>query len=347
MTLKNRLSQLELQPDKVLFQEGDAGDALYLVVRGQVKIFTRNALGEVTVLQKLGPGAHFGEMALIDQRPRSASAMAVDEVTLLVLTRADFQSVIAQHPALALTLMQDMAARLRTTTAYVHKTNQSTATSWQAEAGSVQQQGAVFISYSRKDVAFVRQLVRGLNQSGIDAWVDWQGIPPSADWWAEIEEAITKSDTFLFVLSPDSLASPICQREIATASRHAKRFIPLLHREFDSHLALPDPLARRNWLFMRCPEELTATLPALVRAINTDLAWVHLHTLLLTRAIEWERNRRDPSYMLRGSALERAECWLAERRAGQEPQPTRLHLDYIRASQQRVAETPARLRNGL
>jgi CRP-like cAMP-binding protein len=338
MTLKNRLSHLELQPDQVLFQEGDAGDALYLVIRGRVKIFTRNALGEVTVLQQMGPGAHFGEMALIDQRPRSASVMAIDELTLLVLKREDFQSVIAQHPALALVMMQDMAAKLRDTTAYVHKTNQSTETSWQAESGSVQQQGRVFVSYSRKDVAFVRHLVQGLHQSGVAAWVDWKGIPPTADWWAEIEEAIGKTDTFLFVLSPDSLASPICQREIATASRHEKRFIPILHREFDTDLSLPEQLARRNWLFMRRPEELATTLPALVRAINTDLEWVHLHTLLLTRAIEWERNRRDPSYMLRGSALERAERWLAGRRAGQEPRPTRLHLDYIQASRQRVAE---------
>lgn len=337
VALINKLTPLQLQPDQLLFQEGDAGDALYLVVRGHVKIFTRNALDEITVLQQLGPGAHFGEMALIDQRPRSASAMAIDEMALLMLKREDFQSVVAQHPALALALMQEMAARLRATTAYVHKTNQSTATSWQAEAGSVQQQGRVFVSYSRKDVAFVRQLYQGLSQSGVETWVDWKGIPPTADWWAEIEAAISKSDAFLFVLSSDSLASPICQREIATASRYEKRFIPILHREFDTHLPLPEQLARQNWLFMRRQEEFANTLPALVRAINTDLEWVHLHSLLLTRAIEWDRNRRDPSYMLHGRALERAERWLAEGGGGKELQPTRLHLDYIKASRQRVA----------
>lgn len=333
MTLKNRLSYVQLQPDQLLFQEGDAGDALYLVVRGRIKIFTRNALGEVTVLQHLGPGAHFGEMALIDQRPRSASAMAIDELTLLVLKREDFQSVMVQHPALALAVMQDMATKLRATTAYVHKTNQSTATTVHAEAGNVQQQGRVFISYSRKDVEFVRQLYQGLVQSGIAAWVDWKGIPPAADWWAEIEEAIRNADTFLFVITPDSLLSEICQREIVTAVNYHKRFLPILHRDITQQDSIPSAIARHNWLFMRRLEEIAQRLPNLVQTINTDLERTHLHTRLLARAIEWERSGRDASFTLRGVELERAELWLAEIEPSAEPHPTRLHREYIHAAQ--------------
>jgi CRP-like cAMP-binding protein len=338
VALMNKLTPLHLQPDQLLFQEGDGGDALYLIVCGRVKVFTRNALGEVTVLQQLGPGAHFGEMALIDQRPRSASVMAIDAVTLLVLTRADFQGVIAQHPVLALTLMQDMAAKLRATTAYVHKTNQSTAPSLRPEAGSVQQQGRVFISYARKDVDFVYQLYEGLTHSGIETWIDLKGLPPASDWWAEIERAIQSADAYLFILSPDSLESALCQKERSIAANANKRVIPIFYRAFSQQIVLPEMLARPHWVFMRTPAEMEQSLPDLVRAINTDLAWVHLHTLLLTRAIEWDRSRRDPSYTLRGIALERAERWLAEHSAGREPQPTRLHLDFIQASRQRVTE---------
>jgi CRP-like cAMP-binding protein len=336
VALADQLSYRQLKPHQLLFQEGDPGDALYLVVQGHIKIFTRNALDEVTVLQQFGPGAHFGEMSLIDQRPRSASAMAVDELTLLVLQRDDFLTVLAQHPLLALSLLQDMAAKLRTTTAYVHKTNQSTETTVQPEAGSVQQQGCAFISYSRKDVAFVRHLYQGLTQSGIDTWVDWKGIPLTADWWAEIESAIKRADAFAFVISPDSLASEVCQKEIATAIHYQKRFIPILHRPLSHSSGLPEQIARHNWVLMRDQAEMEQTLPDLVQAINTDLAWVHLHSRLLTRAIEWDRNRRDPSFTLRGVELARAERWLAEHQPGQEPPPTRLHLEYLQASRQRT-----------
>ena len=65
----------------------------------------------------------------------------------------------------------------------------------------------VFISYSRKDIDFARRLVDALKNAGQEAWIDWQGIPYSADWWREICAGIDAADTFLFIISPHSLAS--------------------------------------------------------------------------------------------------------------------------------------------
>ena len=74
--------------------------------------------------------------------------------------------------------------------------------------------GRVFISYSRKDKPFVQKLNEALDQAGVHAWVDWEGIELASDWMETIKEAIQGSDAFLFVISPDSLKSSICAQEL-------------------------------------------------------------------------------------------------------------------------------------
>ena len=67
----------------------------------------------------------------------------------------------------------------------------------------------VFISYSRKDKAFVQVLNQALVESKYDAWVDWENIPLTADWWEEIKAGIEGADTFVCVISPDSITTAI------------------------------------------------------------------------------------------------------------------------------------------
>lgn len=88
----------------------------------------------------------------------------------------------------------------------------------------------VFISYSRKDKAFVQVLNQALIESKYDAWIDWENIPLTADWWAEIEAGIEAADTFIFVISPDSIASQVCGQEIDHAVANNKRLMPIVRR---------------------------------------------------------------------------------------------------------------------
>ena len=62
----------------------------------------------------------------------------------------------------------------------------------------------VFISYSRRDTDFVRRLHEALNARGRDTWVDWEDIPLTAEWWEEIKTGIEATDSFVFIISPDS-----------------------------------------------------------------------------------------------------------------------------------------------
>ena len=63
----------------------------------------------------------------------------------------------------------------------------------------------VFISYSRRDIDFVRHLFDRLKARDRDAWADWQDIPPTADWLAEIYSGIEAAGSFLFIINPDSV----------------------------------------------------------------------------------------------------------------------------------------------
>ncbi len=194
----------------------------------------------------------------------------------------------------------------------------------------------VFISYSRKDRGFVRQLHDALAKLNRDTWVDWEDIPPTAKWLAEIYEGIEKADTVVFVISPDSVASETCRKEIAHALKHNKRIVPLVRREVDAK-DVPPPLGHFQWIFFRDSDDFEGKFRELINALDIDLDWVRAHTRLPVRAIEWDKKKRDASLMMRGRELRDAEEWQAKAATGKEPRPTELQGEYVLAS--RRAET--------
>ncbi len=185
----------------------------------------------------------------------------------------------------------------------------------------------VFISYSRKDREFVKRLDAALQARGREAWVDWEGIRPAEEFMQAIFPAIEGTDTFVFVISPDSVTSEVCGRELAHAVAHNKRMVPIIAREVDAK-TVPEPLAKLNWVFFcRENESFDVGTESLISALDTDLDWVHAHTRLLTRAIEWEAKGKSNSFVLRGEDLRSAEQWLAQAGADKERQPTELQTE--------------------
>lgn len=205
----------------------------------------------------------------------------------------------------------------------------------------------LMISYSRKDKVFVKQLYDSLVGQGFlpeDIWVDWEGIPLSADWMVEITKGIQSANAFIFVISPDSVASEVCKKEIELAVESNKRFIPILHREPGKEAKLHEKISSHNWVFIRDEQELKKTLPALVEAINTDLDWLAQHTRLFNRAKEWESKGRNDSYLVRGNDLQDAETFISQGAAGKEPAPTPLHIEYVIAARKFAAAVRRRNR---
>lgn len=192
----------------------------------------------------------------------------------------------------------------------------------------------VMISYSRKDKDFVQQLTDALKQNGREVWVDFDDIPYSAEWWQEIEAGIEGANAFIFVISPDSINSDVCRREIDHAIKHNKRLIPILRRELTEaadRKAVHPAVASRNWIFFRETDKFDDALRTLLRTLDADLSHIQLHTRLLVRAREWDGKKRRGSLLLRGDDLQEAEKWLAEG-IQRDPPPTELQIQFITAS---------------
>ncbi|MCH7875156.1 MAG: Crp/Fnr family transcriptional regulator [Gemmatimonadetes bacterium] len=99
--------------NSVILFEDDPGDALYIVVTGQVKVVLIGEDGREVILSVLGESDFFGEMSLIDDEPRSAHVIAMEDANLLVLRREDFQNALEAHPRIALGLLLALSHRLR------------------------------------------------------------------------------------------------------------------------------------------------------------------------------------------------------------------------------------------
>ena len=99
---------------EVIFKEGSTGSEMYLIHSGKVLLSVRQSETQEVPLVVLNPGDFFGEMALVDDSPRSATASATDDNTeLIVMDRARFLFLVRQQPEFALSLMHTLCRRLR------------------------------------------------------------------------------------------------------------------------------------------------------------------------------------------------------------------------------------------
>ena len=99
---------LKLAPGNFLFQEGDSGETMYVLLEGDIEVF----LGDF-VLETAVPGMLIGEMALIDDGPRTANAVAKTACRLAPIDQQRFHFLVQQHPYFATHVMKELAARLR------------------------------------------------------------------------------------------------------------------------------------------------------------------------------------------------------------------------------------------
>lgn len=99
--------------DQVIFEEGDAGDGMYVVQNGMVQISAPISQGERKRLARLGVGDYFGEMAIIDNEPRSASATAEEDTLVYYLPRESVLKLLERSPLLAVRLVREFSHRMR------------------------------------------------------------------------------------------------------------------------------------------------------------------------------------------------------------------------------------------
>ncbi|GAB1355515.1 hypothetical protein MASR1M12_42590 [Erysipelotrichia bacterium] len=115
-----------IPPKNMVFKEGDKGDALYIVKSGKVNVLKRNSSGADSVLVSLGKGAVIGDMAIIDDQPRSASIATIQETTFLILTKDDFRNLLADVPEISFQILKMTTERLRATNVHLKELEAST-----------------------------------------------------------------------------------------------------------------------------------------------------------------------------------------------------------------------------
>jgi CRP/FNR family transcriptional regulator, cyclic AMP receptor protein len=104
---------VKLNPDQTLFQTGEPGDKLFIIKFGQVELSIKDTIGQKIVLSVPCDGDFFGEVSLLDDKPRTATAVALTDCELLVLSRTDLLQIFAEKPQTALRMLAALGDRLR------------------------------------------------------------------------------------------------------------------------------------------------------------------------------------------------------------------------------------------
>ncbi|MBE7382183.1 MAG: TIR domain-containing protein [Leptolyngbya sp. SIO1E4] len=224
----------------------------------------------------------------------------------------------------------------------------------------------VFISYGRKDsLDFATYLQKRLRQMGYGVWFDFTNIPGGVDYQKQIDDAIEKSDNFLFIISPHATASPYCRKELELALSLNKRIIPIMHVEeisrqtwqqrnpsgtdaaWEAYVAtgehscfthLHPEIAKINWnqLIFKGGEQIfnEQAFTALLDILQRQNLYVHHHTVLLSQALAWQRHQKQSHHLLIGKARQQAEDWQSIHFLDQQApcNPTDLHYEFITES---------------
>jgi CRP/FNR family cyclic AMP-dependent transcriptional regulator len=142
-----KLFEKKYPAGEIIFREGDPGKALFIVLDGKISI-ARPADGPEKPLALLGPGAYFGELALIDDQPRFAGARADEDSLLLILYKSHFDDLIEGQKALAIQVMENL---LKTLASYV-RAEQSRSALRAAKSGavSIAEQSAIAVERTRR-----------------------------------------------------------------------------------------------------------------------------------------------------------------------------------------------------
>ena len=111
--LSSAIQRQTFVPGEVVFEKGDPGDALYVIIKGQVKIVLPSSDGNEALIATMDDGDFFGELSLIDGQPRSATIIATQPTDTVILRRDGFKDFLKAHPEAAIDMLQALSSRLR------------------------------------------------------------------------------------------------------------------------------------------------------------------------------------------------------------------------------------------
>ncbi len=113
--IADRISELEVMAQRVIARQGEIGTGFFVIAAGSVRVIRDGA-----TLAELGPGDFFGELSVLDGKPRNAQVVSTEPTTCLALASWDFEAVVRDQPSVALAILRELAGRLRELTEERH-----------------------------------------------------------------------------------------------------------------------------------------------------------------------------------------------------------------------------------
>lgn len=144
--------------DQVIFSQGDSGSTMYVIKSGKIAIRLNNGKpGEKTLVELEAP-KYFGEMAILEAKPRSASAVVLEDAVVDEIDKEEFQTLIASHPEVAYEIMANLSARLRSVTSELFE-------ACKAIAESLDEQGEEAVPKKEGLLAKLKRYAKAYNDS--------------------------------------------------------------------------------------------------------------------------------------------------------------------------------------
>ena len=166
----------------------------------------------------------------------------------------------------------------------------------------------IFISYPRADMEIADLLVVALEAAGFIVFIDRRDLPYGERWQQVISEHIRDSDTVVYLVSERSVSSRWVRWELQQVAELKKRLLPIVIAPCPVE-SLPPAIASIELLPKQGIFASETHFPDLVRALNTNRAWVMQSTKLASRTVDWIHGGRKTALLLRGAALQSAEAW--------------------------------------
>jgi len=193
----------------------------------------------------------------------------------------------------------------------------------------------IFICYDVRDKAIRDSVIQSLSRYAKTTWIHDRDIQKGATFGRVIEVGIENADNFFFFLSPLSITSEYCQKELAHALKYNKRIVPLLITPTpDSDI--PEVLRELQYVDFTdntCQADYDSDIDDILNILRIDHEYYQQHKVFLARALKWQSENQKPSFLLRGHNLENAKTWLRLNDKREQHPPLSVHHELITTSE--------------
>jgi WD40 repeat protein len=188
----------------------------------------------------------------------------------------------------------------------------------------------IFICYDiHHDKAIRDNVIQSLSRYAKTTWTHDRDIQKGADYEGVIDVGIGNADNFFFFISPDSVESEYCQRELAQALQYNKRIVPLLIVPTSN---IPESLSKLQYIDLT-NDDYDSHIDEILNILRQDEEYYKQHKVLLARALKWQTENQKPSFLLRGHNLDNAKTWLRLNDKREQHPPLPLHQKLISDSE--------------